>query len=325
MRFSRLGSISAALVLSSAASMTFASPARDIRVPPVVDTTTFTSGPSFDPTGSQGQWFQTPGGFLDRPYEFYDNITGSGGSVPDSAAITGIFNPLIINPGTGPQMSGFTINASVTNNLPGLVGTPLDGTNAHSQRGANPYRPLEPMRGVVLTAEFSMIANQPLPLPGAGTPYTNPTGTPIIANSPDALAWYSWSSTSGPGGPGRFQVPSYFFADIAPGATVSRTMSFSFQTPIPSTSAEFTSYNNLTGLDVFLNRSTDLKIGDWLDNIALDSGAAYPFGGLPVGPVSSPQPFTAYRSGNVSVFYIPEPATIAALAAAALVSLRRRR
>jgi hypothetical protein len=61
-----------------------------------------------------------------------------------------------------------------------------------------------------------------------------------------------------------------------------------------------------------MNRSTDLKIGDWLDVLSHDNGSPYPFTG-------------SARSGNVSVFFVPEPSVMTLLTVGGLAALRRRR
>ncbi len=74
------------------------------------------------------------------------------------------------------------------------------------------------------------------------------------------------------------------------------------------------SYNadpNDPNADVLLNRTKSLKISRWIDTLGSDTGAAYP---------SPPQ-----AGSDVSVFYVPEPATLSLLAIAAGALLRRRR
>jgi len=64
---------------------------------------------------------------------------------------------------------------------------------------------------------------------------------------------------------------------------------------------------------VLMNRTEDLKIGDWVDVLAPDAGPPYPI--------------PAFRAGNVSVFFnpIPEPSTLAMLVPLGAAALRRRR
>jgi hypothetical protein len=61
-----------------------------------------------------------------------------------------------------------------------------------------------------------------------------------------------------------------------------------------------------------MNRTTSLKISDWLDMLALDPGTPYPV--------------PANVSSDVSVFFnIPEPTSLALLSLSGLALLRRRR
>ncbi|MFT3784731.1 MAG: hypothetical protein QM770_01010 [Tepidisphaeraceae bacterium] len=291
-------------VIGLASSAAWAAPARDIQKPPLVGPQD--TGPTYDPAASKGQWFQavSTGGVEYRPYEFYDNIPGEGGGAATTGAIKGIFTPQF---GAGSTLTGFLIDASITNDLPG-VGVGQPGTNSHGEGLADSNLPAMDMLRVKLTTEFAFggAVGNPITPPGYpnGPAYTQPTGTPIFAQGYDELAWFSNTTTGG------FVVPTYDFGDIALGATKSRQLAFFFATPIVPTAAEYSYYMSLQGADVFTNRTADLKIGNWVDNLGLDTGAAYPG--------------TSLLSGDVSVFFVPEPGVLVVLAGTVGLILRRR-
>jgi len=268
-----------------------AGPSWLIKKPPVVSGTDPNTGPPGDPTASQGQWFSGVGGLeQSRPFEFYDNVLGEGGGAASTDAIRGVLAGSTIDPNG--NVSAFSILASITNDLATLSGTPLPGDNSHGESVGVQQSYVGTLFATKLTASFADS--------GAGT-----SGSNIFAVDHDQLAWSSFTST------GAYQVPTWDFGDIALGQTVSRILNFGFFNPLSQ--ADF----NLlvpADSDLFLNRTTSLKISDYPDSLTPDNGLAYP-----VPPL---------RSSDVSVFHaVPEPGsvTLLALGAIGLIGASRAR
>jgi hypothetical protein len=322
-------SASALALLSGSA---FASPALDIRVPPVISN--FPSGPSFDPSSAQGQWFLPISGANPevRTHELYDNIAGDGGGPNNYLAIRGrVINFL---PGPAGTIGGYVIRASITNNTPSIQGPWAPGRNLHQENlfTGQPY--VGTMYSVKLTthwADDGILGN----FQSGGPNLTSP-GTPLptgeantYAVNYDQLGWYSWAPGSpntqpaptGPGQPnGDFQVPTFDFGDIQVGQTVTRDLQFNFYNPVNLSQINTDIVN---APDIFINRSRDLKIGAYFQadpvlNFITDPGTAYPFGGLPGSAVA------VY--GNVSVFFnVPTPGAGVLVGLGGVLALRRRR
>ncbi len=293
-----------------------AGPSLPITKPPVLPVPSWT-GPLQDPHALQGQWFSNyvTGAEECRTHEFYDNLLGYGGGFAGTNAVYGkVVNVQL----AGQNIIGFTIDATITNDTPG-EGPWADGTNSHEEWLSTPDQYFGTLYDTKLTAEFAVTDLGNLPPVFAGV-YRN-TDPYIIGLDEDQAAWFCWT----PGNPdparrpfGNYYVPTWDFGNIMPGQTASRTMNFAVSGPgmTPADiryAAIMSSWQALWGRgDVFMNRTTDLKIGDWIDDIALDNGAAFP-------------QETALRHGNVSVFHnIPEPATLSLLVLASAL-LRRRR
>ncbi len=301
-----------------------ASPGVDIRNPDIDPGNT---GPTIDPHAAQGQWFNTvndPNTGFYRPYEFYDNLYGSGGGFKSTDAIYGkVTSITYAGEGDRPNILGFSITATITNDLPGDGNWRL-GSNSHTEANATVSRPEENMKDTILTGSFAIRDLMTLPSDfGLKTmPYRQRLPY-FIATDEDWGGWYCWTPGSDPNSPdGGYYVPSWDFGDIAPGASSTRVLTFVVDGD--GLGAKDFRYQDIEESyaadpnegDIFLNRTTSLKISDWIDNLFLDEGTAYPTD----TPLLDPE-----KNSNVSVFYIPEPATLSLLAIAGAALLRRRR
>ena len=308
-----------ALCVTSAA---FAAPSLDITKGPVLPVPSWT-GPPQDPHAKAGQWFLSMDGTEEvRTHEFYDNIPGYGGGGAGSLAISGFVRNVQMS-ATANSIIGFDIVATITNDTPGK-GMWRDGTNSHGEHLAVDDQYRGTLYDTKLTAEFAVdtpsLTNWLAAMPGMvpGDPYTlvDPL---IVAVQPDQLAWYCWS----PDNPedlmpnGGYLVPTYDFGDIAPGQSATRTLSFKVGSGglLPGDPR----YDVImSDADVFLNRTTSLKVSNWIDILSIDPGTPYP------GDTGE---LVGYLNSDVSVFHsVPEPATLvlAMISLGMALVLRRR-
>jgi hypothetical protein len=311
--------IAGLLALSGSA---LGAPALDIRVPPVFGTG---AGPGFDPNSTQGQWFLNNNGVAEvRTHEFYDNTPGNGGGGVGSLAIQGHLLQLL--PGAPGMISGYVIRASITNNTPQLAGGWQPGRNLHQEFLPAPSTPyVGKMFDVKLTTHWAddgiqnnfnpAFPNVPSINPGNSVGESNTFGVNY-----DQLGWYCYNPNNAANPPGSFQVPTWDFGDIDVGQTVTRDLTFGFYNQVPALLFSTTLFNIQ---DFLIGRSNDLKIGAYLQNDPIlntifDTGAPYPFGGLP-GTVTA-------EYSNVSVFFnVPSPGALALLGLGGLLTARRRR
>lgn len=318
-------------------------PALLVTKPPVASGVSASTGPVVDPNSVQGQWFHdrippTPGCVVNPgpyvlPYEFHDNVYQEGGSSLNSIvggfgsykAIYGKVTDITYN---GQNITAFKITARISNDTPWGVGPWYRGENSHGEwttmPPTDPVDPNDPihhpyvdtrtpyvgdMHNVALTAEFALDSVSLVPSSWS-LPYRQGAMPQIIAQNEDTRAWYCYTAT------GDYYVPTWDFGCIPVGQFAQREMLFSVDAGgLDSLDPRFTglvaSYNAGWGEgDVFFNRTTDLKIGDWVDSIgAIDVGVPYPEDPL--------------RGGNVSVFFVPEPSTFGLLCLAAAALLAR--
>lgn len=289
----------------------------EITKPPVAGGTG--AGPLQDPNAAQGQWFRQltpqPGQPTVRSHEFHDNVPGHGGGFAGSNAIRGIVTTINgLLPGNwlqGTPITSFTVSATITNDTPNPDGPWLPGTNSHleNQNSSLPY--VGTLYATMLTIEFALsdLSLQPA---SWTLPYT-PQVPEIIAANEDASAWYCYNPTADPLNPGNYYVPAWDFGNILVGQQSSRLLNFTVNGSITNLDTRYGALEDsfLGGFDILANRTTSLKISEWVDVPAIDNGFPYP---LP--------PFT---SSNASVFHIPEPSTASLLGLLSVLALRRRR
>jgi len=299
------------LISLLAVQLSFAAPSLTITKPPVTPIPSWTGPgspplpiPPGDPDAIFGQWFVDRASgtiFANRTHEFYDNVLGMGGGLQGSMAIYG-FVSAVTWAGPGTPITAFDIDATIINDIP--ADTPWQpGANSHLENRAFTAMDDQQMFGsmydVKLTAEFSIDPTVPFPVAFV-PPYFDPyPGIFIEAVNHDELAWYCWT----PDNPepllipwGDFHVPTWDFGDIPQGGTANKVMSFAVPAGLLPTDPRYGVVTNSLyyATDVLINRTTSLKISDWIEDLVLDIGAPYP--GIPE------------HNSDVSVFhFIPEP------------------
>jgi hypothetical protein len=289
------------------------SPALPVTKPPVQPVPSWT-GPTVDPHALQGQWFKDldTGNETVRPYEFHDNVEGCGGSQWKSfLAIEGYVQNIAYD-GQG-NITGFGIQATITNDDPCIVGNWDEAYpgNLHDEwvTSRDPY--LCTMYQTKLTVEFADDGTQGnLPVGGVYLPEQN-----IYAMDYDELGWYCWTPENDDPCKvpwGDYLVPTYDFGDIEHLESVTRDLSFGLYAAEAPGSTLFTFLEDaeLNNWDVFLNRTTSLKISQYVENFLHDDGTPYP---------------APPHSSDVSVFFIPEPTTLILLGLGGVALSRRRR
>ena len=333
--------VACALALGGLAASAVASPSLAVTKPPVGPAETWT-GPAEDPCqpmypedphAAQGQWFLDVDAmlFTALPNEFHDNRQGEGGSPRYFSETVFPFNPpyghvkciygkalnVVKGPGAGNIMS-FDIRATITNDTFRGMGQWADGTNSHYESRSTSDNYQGTLFGTKLTADFAVPSANFVEFGWTG-PYRETTPL-IVAMNHDSLAWYCWTNTPPrpddvhPDDPdGGFIVPAWDFGNIEEDEYSTRILSFTVTgTGLPPTDGRYTAILESEAAepswgDLFANRSSSLKISDWVDDLLPDSGL---------------------RGSSVSVFHgVPEPASLSliALGATALLARRRRR
>ena len=293
MKATILAMLLAGLVTTAA----LAEPGLRIIKPPVAPLAQPT-GPSWDILATRGQWFQgnTASGVpfsSFRCLEFYDNFTGPAGVGPGTLAIRGQPQNIVFDLISG-CIKSFEIVATITNDMPSQEPW-QSGANSHGEvlQESNQY--VGTMWETRLTGDFAVDPakgfNYP-PGPAVG-PYQD-VQPHIVATNATELAWYCWAPNQpnpySP--PGDFQVPTWNFGNIPTGASATRLLKFRVDAPgLPPTDPRYIALTQYP--DVLLNRSTSLKISNWLSVLAGDPGTPY----------TDP---TAYNS-DASVFFNRRP------------------
>jgi len=283
------------------------------------------TGPVHDPHAFRGQWFRTRDGTDEtvRANEYHDyegqseqamRAMDDGGAAPmagpalGNSAIFGVVRNIVTN--AGGDITAFDIEATITNVTDDSVEYWWEPENSHGEWSYvwPPY--VGTLYETKLTAEFAV---DPIVgfigAPGIADPVYRETDPLIEAVNHEQLAWYCWT----PENPyeelqpfGDYCVPTWDFGDIAPGQAVTRTLSFQIPGGLPDTDLRWGAIisSDLLQCDVLMNRTSSLKISDWIDDIAADTRKGYyhdvdwetgEYYGVPM------------MSSDCSVFHNPEP------------------
>jgi hypothetical protein len=300
--------IATLLATLGAIGTTWAAVALDVTSPPVVGPPGTGPFPQ-DPNATQGQWFSDN---TARPYEFYDNAQGSGGGFTGTQAIKGIVTSITYAAGPGTAITAFQVAATITNDTMPVPGFWNPGNNSHGELLNTFSHYIGDMHGTRMTIEFALSSLALQPNTWA-LPYTQYLPE-IIANNEDLTAWYC--NSNNPLNPGNFYVPAWDFGTILMGQSVTRVLDFSVNGGIspldPRYSPLLTSFSDGAS-DILMNRTTSLKISNWVDGIWVDNGSPYP------------NEDQALLNSNASVFFVPEAGTSALLCLLGILALRRRR
>jgi hypothetical protein len=270
-----------------------AAPSLDVRKPPVISGVNPATGPAVvDPTAKLGQWFRpVNGGPLQvRSHEFHDNVLGQGGGAAGSRAIYGPVLAIVYVSGPGTNIIGFTVYGIVQNDTTSAAGPSQPGGNSHGEQRFATTSYTGPLYRPILVVEFALTANALFPVgPIAGTPYTLSPGPRIVAVNNDMVGWYCFNNTPVAG---NFFVPGWQLPTVAVGGASVVPMQFrvidgGLRPADPRYGVIVTSL--ATGGDVLSNRTTSLKISNWVDRLFADTGLPY---------------YTFSRSSDAAVFHL---------------------
>lgn len=169
---------------------------------------------------------------------------------------------------------GFTLRVSITNNAP-LSGEWNYGLNSHMEYLETDQQYSGTLYSSILAIEFAVseVENTPsdwdAPFSMGQLPF-------LIAENADYLAWYSYTPENPEKLPeGGYYVPSYYFGDIQPGETVERDIDFIFYgSGILRSDVRYALLEGslINGWDLLSNRTSSLKISDWISKLYQDEG-----------------------------------------------------
>ncbi len=271
-------------------------------VRPFVSPTISYTGPTNDDTHAvMGQWFEnlTSSQLENRTHEFYDNINTSGGGIMGHLAISGVVVKVTTKNFPSKPIESFDVLATLYNDTasPGS-GSWAAGTNSHQETLTTLSSYTNVMKKTILTANFATCG--PIAFTTSDPAYTD-WSTYIVATNQDFAGWFCWN----PAIPdshqyGAFSVPGWDFGDLLPGQSTNRLLHFIvigqdgnpgfFDSSDSRYDPIMTSFNNQS--DIFINRSSSLKIGTWIGTPADDDGSDYPR-----------DIYTSADLSNVSVFH----------------------
>lgn len=247
------------------------------------------TGPPNDTHATKGQWFQSvaTAELENRTHEFYDNTPGVGGGAMGHLAISGVVVSVTTAPAPplGTKIIAFEVLATVHNDTHSNGMNWASGTNSHAESLTTSRVYSNTLKEVILTVDFASCGKM------ANSDHTDTAYTDyqpyIVSTNHDFRGWYCWNE----GRPnttqfGDFFVPGWSFGDLQPGQSTNRLLQFVVRDvdggddgilisdPRDRYTIIMNSSNNQT--DIFLNRSTSLKISTWIASPADDDNSELP-------------------------------------------------
>jgi hypothetical protein len=309
-----------ACVVLAAAISTFGGPVRPVTSGQFIQQAPAPNGPPPDPLAQRGQWFVNVTNAFESPrkWELHDNddalcIRGSVVSIQWGVGMTlGMTN-----------IAGFSILATVVNNLSATNLPAGVATNSHSEMQAPPQpRFWGPMFGARIAAEFAVAEAGPAAPPLVGIAPNPPNMSPpyyydprsqgqyvIEAQNEDLAAWYCFlgADPQNPANPaGAYYVPAWELGDIPQGGSAQVLMHFTIKAygggpaEMPATDIRHgvLRHSLMNGSDVLYARDESLKISHWIDLILVDYGWV-----IQSVPGQGEEPAEYVYASDVSVFF----------------------
>lgn len=281
-----------------------AAPSLPVTKVPVTPAQSFTGPTNMDTHAIMGQWFQsvTTSNLEYRTHEFYDNTPTNGGGTRGHLAIVGRVTNRVYDTVSSPSppypILSFDVMAVICNDTTSSVsGSWASGTNSHNEALSTTASYSNKMSAIILTADFALVGIPPSSI--GSLPYHNtPNGEGYItATNHDFAAWYCWNAELNKDG--AFYVPGWSFPSLLPGESATNILKFVIKdffgadSSLPPTDPRYGIINesNDLGTDIFINRSTSLKISQWVNDPLPDIGVDYPTNS------------TLEDASNVSVFH----------------------
>lgn len=267
-----------------------AAPSVPVTKPPATPAVSYTGPVTADDSHAvMGQWFQsiTNQNLLGyRTHEFYDNTASCGGGSRGHLAIEGRVTNIVnaeSYPGDlFPPILSFEVIARVFNDgSPTNSGACADGVNNLGEQRHAGIVYSNTLYEAILTVDFATAGTFPATLFANSPPYRN-AAPYIAAINHDFVSWYGWNSDNNQNG--DFCVPGWNLGTLLPGQSTNITLIFVVQNdnneadridlmdPRYSTLVD----SATSGTDIFINRTTSLKINEWIRDPSPDNGSAYP-------------------------------------------------
>lgn len=259
-----------------------AAPSLPVTKPPSTPAVSYTGPLSADSHAVMGQWFQSVTNenlLYYRTHEFYDNMPAHGGGSMGHLAIEGRVTNIVYSADLFNPILSFEIRATIVNDgSPTNSGTWAAGANSLDEQRQGELAYSNTLYEAILTVNFATAGTFPSLLSYAPPPY-------IAAVNHDFAAWYGWNfDKNKDGGFGGFCVPAWNLGTLLPGQSTNITLIFVVQNDYNEASQiDFMDRrystlveSSISGTDIFINRTTSLKINEWIRDPSPDDASAYP-------------------------------------------------
>lgn len=188
-----------------------------------------------------------------------------------------VYSGDIMNPYT---ISSFEVVATIFNDTASVPsGSWAPGANSHEEALSTSERYSNTLSAIIMTVDFASVD---IPPGSIGSPPYRDSAPYITATNHDFTSWYCWNSELNKDG--AFYVPGWNCGTLLPGQSVTNVFKFIMRdffgsdTQMPTSDPRYDLIvdSNDNGTDIFINRSSSLKISQWISDPWADTDTNYP-------------------------------------------------
>jgi hypothetical protein len=205
-----------------------------------------------------------------------------------------------------PGISAFDVLVTIYNDSSTSGGGPwTNGINSHNETLNTQEQYTNTLNQIIISADFATCGN--IAANADKDPAYTDYAPYIVANNNDYSCWFGTTAVNA-NQMGDYFVPGWDFGDLLPGQSTNRLLSFvvlngsGFTDIIPNTDPRYSVLTNASVdlSDILINRTSSLKISNWIGSLSPDNGSDYPINETTSSFLENVSVFHNINSGSTS-------------------------